>query len=260
MNGGKSTKGKKSLKQRLVTLLCVLFWLAVWQVGAMLLDQKILLVSPIQAAKRLIELLPTADFRRSIAFSAGRILLGFGLGLVTGTAFAAAAGKWRFFRQLFAPLTAVLKAVPVASFTILALIWVSSRNLSVLVSFLICVPIVYTNMLEGIDALDPQLKVMAQVFSIPPLRRFAGVYLSQLLPYFRSAVGLAVGLCWKSGTAAEVIGIPVGSIGEKLFMSKVYLETADLFAWTAVIIFVSFLCEKLFMAAVDFAEKQVERM
>ena len=260
MKDKKSPKGKKSPKQRLVTALCVLFWLAVWQVGATLLDQKILLVSPIQAAKRLFELLPTADFLRSIAFSAGRILLGFGLGLVTGTAFAAAAGKWRFFRQLFAPLTAVLKAVPVALFTILALIWVSSRNLSVLVSFLICVPIVYTNMLEGIDALDPQLKVMAQVFSIPPLRRFAGVYLSQLLPYFRSAVGLAVGLCWKSGTAAEVIGIPDGSIGEKLFMSKVYLETADLFAWTAVIIFVSFLCEKLFMAAVDFAEKQVERM
>lgn len=260
MKDKKSPKEKKSPKQRLVTALCVLFWLAVWQVGATLLDQKILLVSPIQAAKRLFELLPTADFLRSIAFSAGRILLGFGLGLVTGTAFAAAAGKWRFFRQLFAPLTAVLKAVPVASFTILALIWVSSRNLSVLVSFLICVPIVYTNMLEGIDALDPQLKVMAQVFSIPPLRRFAGVYLSQLLPYFRSSVGLAVGLCWKSGTAAEVIGIPDGSIGEKLFMSKVYLETADLFAWTAVIIFVSFLCEKLFMAAVDFAEKQVERM
>ena len=154
----------------------------------------------------------------------------------------------------------MLKAVPVASFTILALIWVSSRNLSVLVSFLICVPIVYTNMLEGIDALDPQLKVMAQVFRIPPFKRFAGVYLSQLLPYFRSAAGLAIGLCWKSGTAAEVIGIPDGSLGEKLFMAKVYLETADLFAWTAVIIFVSFLCEKLFMAAVDIIEKRVERM
>lgn len=248
------------MKKRLVTALCVLFWLAVWQVGAMLLNQKILLVSPVAAAARLIELVPTAEFWKSIAFSMGRILLGFALGLVTGTALAAAAGKSRFFRKLFAPLTAVLKAVPVASFTILALIWVSSRNLSVLVSFLICVPVVYTNMLEGIDALDPQLKVMAQVFRIPPLKRFAGVYLSQLLPYFRSAAGLAIGLCWKSGTAAEVIGIPDGSIGEKLFMAKVYLETADLFAWTAVIIFVSFLCEKLFMAAVDLIEKQVERM
>ena len=248
------------MKKRLVTALCVLFWLAVWQVGAMLLNQKILLVSPVAAAARLIELVPTAEFWKSIAFSMGRILLGFALGLVTGTALAAAAGKCCFFRKLFAPLTAVLKAVPVASFTILALIWVSSQNLSVLVSFLICVPVVYTNMLEGIDALDPQLKVMAQVFRIPPLRRFTGVYLSQLLPYFRSAAGLAIGLCWKSGTAAEVIGIPDGSIGENLFMAKVYLETADLFAWTAVIIFVSFLCEKLFMAAVDLVEKQVERM
>lgn len=248
------------MRKKLIGALCILFWLGVWQAAAMLLNQKILLVSPIDAAVRLVQLLPSGEFWKSIAFSAGRILLGFTLGVVTGTAFAVLAGNFGFFRALFAPLSAVLKAIPVASFTILALIWVSSKNLSVLVSFLICVPIVYTNMLEGIDALDPQLKVMAQVFEIPPFRRFAGVYLSQLLPYFRSAAGLAVGLCWKSGTAAEVIGIPDGSIGEKLFMSKVYLETADLFAWTAVIIVASYLCEKIIMAIIKLAEKQIERM
>lgn len=248
------------MKKRVITVLCVLFWLTAWQLGAMALNQKILLVTPVAVVKRLAELVPKADFRNSIAFSAGKILLGFAMGLAAGTGLALLSGKISFVRQLLSPLVSVLKSIPVASFTILALIWISSRNLSVLVSFLICVPIVYTNMLEGLDNLDPKLKIMAELFHIPPWRRFVGVYLSQLLPYFRSASGLAIGLCWKSGVAAEVIGIPNGSIGEKLYMSKVYLETADLFAWTLVIILVSRLCEGIFTALVKLLVKRVERM
>ena len=153
-----------------------------------------------------------------------------------------------------------MKSIPVASFTILAIIWVGSKNLSVLVSVLIAIPIIYSNMLEGIDSLDPKLKTMAQVFEIPAGKRFFGIYMSQILPYFRSASRLAMGLCWKSGVAAEVIGIPDGSIGEKLYMSKVYLETEDLFAWTLLIILLSFICEKLFMLLVDIIVRRVERM
>lgn len=248
------------MKKHVITVLCVLFWLTVWQLGAMALNQKILLVTPVAVVGRLAELVPKADFWSSIAFSAGKILLGFALGLAAGTGLALLSGKFSFVRQLLSPLVSVLKSIPVASFTILALIWISSKNLSVLVSFLICVPIVYTNMLEGLDSLDPKLKTMAELFHIPPWRRFVGVYLSQLLPYFRSSSRLAIGLCWKSGVAAEVIGIPDGSIGEKLYMSKVYLETADLFAWTLIIILVSRLCEGIFTALVKLLVKRVERM
>lgn len=189
-----------------------------------------------------------------------RILIGFLLGLVIGTALAVLSGKFAIIRTLFSPLISAMKSIPVASFTILALFWVGSENLSVLVSILICVPIVCSNMLEGIDNLDKKLGEMANVFKIPVGRRFAGVYLSQLLPYFRSASRLAIGLSWKSGVAAEVIGIPDGSIGERLFMSKIYLETADLFAWTLVVILLSFLCEKLFIFAVKLVQKRVEKM
>lgn len=247
-------------KKYAVTLLCIIFWLVLWQLGAMALNQKILLVTPIAVVKRLVELVPSMSFWKSIAFSAGRILLGFALGLAAGTGLALLSGKVKFIRALFSPLISVLKSIPVASFTILVLIWISSKNLSVLISFLICVPIVYSNMLEGIDSLDPKLRTMAQLFKIPVWRRFVGVYLSQLLPYFRSAVRLAIGLCWKSGVAAEVIGIPDGSIGEKLYKAKIYLETGDLFAWTIVIILASWVCEKLFMLLADLLVKRVERM
>lgn len=248
------------MKKALITTASVLFWLIVWQIISVCVNSKILLVSPIDTVCRLWELLPSTDFWSSILFSMARILIGFLLGLVIGTALAVLSGKFAIIRTLFSPLISAMKSIPVASFTILALFWVGSENLSVLVSILICVPIVCSNMLEGIDNLDKKLGEMANVFKIPVGRRFAGVYLSQLLPYFRSASRLAIGLSWKSGVAAEVIGIPDGSIGERLFMSKIYLETADLFAWTLVVILLSFLCEKLFIFAVKLVQKRVEKM
>lgn len=253
------------MKKKLISAACVIFWLLAWQITAMILSTKIqhlhiLLASPVEVAVRLWELVPDADFLKSLLFSLVRILGGFFIGLFIGTGLAALSGRISFIRQLLAPLISAMKSIPVASFTILALIWISSKNLSVLIAVLIAIPIVYSNMLEGIDSLDPKLRTMADIFEIPAGRRFVGVYLSQLLPYFRSACRLAMGLCWKSGIAAEVIGVPDGSIGEKLYMSKVYLETADLFAWTLVIILMSFLCEKLFMTAVDFIVRRVERM
>ncbi len=248
------------VKKVLITAGSVIFWLILWQILASCINSKILLVSPIDTAVRLWELLPSGEFWSSIFFSMGRILLGFFLGLVIGTALAALSGKFRIIRALFSPLISTMKSIPVASFTILALFWVGSENLSILVSVLICVPIVCANMLEGIDNLDPKLEEMARIFKIPAGKRFSGIYLSQLLPYFRSASRLAIGLSWKSGVAAEVIGIPDNSIGEMLFMSKIYLETADLFAWTFVVILLSFICEKLFIFAVKLVQKRVERM
>lgn len=248
------------LKKTAATAAAVLFWLVIWQIAAMKLNSSIILVSPIEAAKRLCVLVTAGGFWKSILFSAGRVILGFALGLAAGTALALVSAKVKLVRTLFSPLISAMKSIPVASFTILALIWIGSKNLSVLVSFLICVPIVCANMLEGMDRLDPKLSEMADVLRIPPWRRFVGVYLSQLLPFFRSASRLAIGLCWKSGVAAEVIGIPKGSIGEKLYKSKVYLETADLFAWTITVILLSWLCEKLFMLIVDLLQKRVERM
>ena len=248
------------LKKILTTTAAVLFWLVIWQIAAWKTDSSIILVSPVDAVKRLCELAVMGEFWQSVLFSAGRVLLGFILGLTVGTVLALVSAKVKLIRTLFSPLISVMKSIPVASFTILALIWIGSKNLSVLVSFLICVPIVCSNMMEGLDQLDPKLREMAVTFRIPPWRRFVGVYISQLLPYFRSASRLAIGLCWKSGVAAEVIGIPNDSIGEKLYQSKVYLETADLFAWTITVILLSYLCEKIFALIINLLQKRVERM
>ena len=226
----------------------------------MAINQRIILVSPLRVLARLIELAPTLEFWSAIGYSLVRITAGFLLGVVAGTLLAALSARFRRVEELLAPALLAIKSIPVASFIILALILFSSRNLSVLISFLIVLPVLYTNILSGIRAADPQLLEMARVFRIPTLRSIRYVYLPQVLPYFQSACGSALGLCWKSGIAAEVIGMPDGSIGEQLQQAKIYLNTPDLFAWTLVIVLVSLAFEKFFLALLKQVERAQERM
>ena len=153
-----------------------------------------------------------------------------------------------------------VKAIPVASFIILALILFSSKNLAVFIAFLMVLPVVYANILEGIRSADRELLEMAKVFRIPLGRKLRYIYIPQVFPYFRSACAAAVGMSWKSGVAAEVIGIPARSIGENLYNAKVYFDTPDLLAWTLVIVAASLAFEKLAGLLLRALERFTERM
>ncbi len=234
-------------------------WLLLWQLLSLRLGEVLLLPSPLSVAKRLTELSLTLGFWSSVLFSFGRIAGGFLLGLLLGAIGAAGSARFWAMREFLAPAMALIKASPVASFTILLLIWVPSRNLSAVITLLMVLPIIYTNLLAGISATDPQLLEMAELFGVGRAGKLRCIYLSQLLPFLRSACALSLGLCWKAGVAAEVIGIPAGSIGERLYQAKIFLDTPDLFAWTVVIVLMSLLFGKLFLALLDAAVHAVER-
>ena len=234
-------------KSRSVRLWAVVFWLIVWQAAAGLINQRLLLVSPIDTVKALARLVPTRAFWHRIGFSAGRILTGFSLALLAGCLFAVLAHTSQLLHELLAPVMQLVKATPVASFIILALLWIRSKNLSILISFLMVLPVVYSAILEGLSNLDRQLGEMAQVFRIPRVRQTRYIWLPQIWPYLMQSCRVGLGICWKSGVAAEVIGLPSGSLGDALYQAKIYLQTADLFAWTFVIVCASALFERCFL-------------
>ena len=248
---------KQTKKRRTGLLAAAVFWLAVWQAAAMAIGQEVFLVSPIQAAGTLMELLPQAEFWQRIGFSAGRILLGFGLGALSSAVLAVAAEKWEWVDALLAPVMQLVKATPVASFIILALVWVRGASLSVLISFLMVLPVLYGAVRTGIQSADPQLLEMTKVFRLPLGRRLRAVWLPAVLPAFRQGCSVALGICWKSGVAAEVIGLPDGSIGDALYRAKITLSTGELFAWTFVIILLSAGFEKLFLLLLDCVTRAV---
>ncbi len=247
-------------KRGTLRLWAVVFWLLVWQAAAMAIHQRIFLVSPWEVLLRVGELLTVPAFYGAVLCSTGRIAAGFLLGAAAGAGLAGLAVRYRRVEELLAPLLLTVKSIPVASFIILALILFSAQSLAVLISFLIVLPVVYGSTAAGIRAADRQLLEMAQVFAIPPGRRLRYIYAPQVAPYFQSACATAVGLAWKSGMAAEVIGMPDGSIGAQLYQAKVYLDTRDLFACTVVIVLLSVGCEQLFQMLLRLLFRALERM
>ncbi|NLJ90165.1 MAG: ABC transporter permease subunit [Clostridiales bacterium] len=244
-------------KENLYKVFAILFWLVIWQVIAMIIDREMLLASPIAVIKALANLLTTSVFWQSLASSFRKIVLGFLTGTLFGVFIAVISYRFLLLRELFEPLIKVIKSTPVASFIIIALIWVGSANLSVLISFLMVVPVIYTNTLRGLCEIDTKLLEMSHVFRVSWLKRARYIYIPEVMPYFISAVSVGLGFCWKSGVAAEVIGLPKNSIGEALYEAKIYLMTKELFAWTIVIILISVLFERIIMALLKWIQKQL---
>ncbi len=247
------------LKRIAETAASVMFILLLWQIGASLLDNKILLVSPVDVIIRMGELIGESGFISSLMFSFVRIVIGFAAALVSGCLLGALASRFRIVDILLRPIMVTVKSVPVASFIILALIWLDSSSLSMFISFLMVLPVVYTNVLTGIGAIPKVQREMADVFDIPWGKRLIYIALPNLKPYIISACTVSLGLSWKAGIAAEVIGIPSGSIGERLYQAKLYLETPDLFAWTVYIVLISVIFEKLFLLLVKGGYRLLER-
>ena len=223
----------------------------VWEICALLLDQKILLAGPVDVLQVLVLLIWEASFWETICFSLLRIALGFAIGVLLGCFLAVLSGRFRYIEVFLWPYLEVIKSTPVASVIVLCLVWFSSRNISVLISFFIVFPVVYMNVLSGIRNMDEKMEEMADVYGLGSMERLLYVRLPQLKSYLMPALQLSCGMAWKSGIAAEVIGIPAGSIGRQLYDAKLYLASPELFAWTFVLICVSVLFEKAVMWMVE---------
>lgn len=245
------------MNRRLTGFLVAAFWLALWQLVSFLVGQEILMVSPVSTFATLVRLMGTGGFYLSVGQTFGRIALGFLLALIVGAALGALSHFSRGARLLLSPPMAAVKATPIASFVILALIWISARDLSIFISFLMALPLIYESALAGLDGADGKLLEMADVFGIPVGRRARAIYAPAAAPYLLSACRSAMGICWKAGIAAEVIGQPANSIGDALYRAKLFLATDELFAWTAAVVALSILFEKLAVKTIGAAEKRL---
>ncbi len=229
-------------------LLILAGWLLVWQLVSVWVGNNILMVGPLETLEALLDNCVTAVFWKTIGCSLLRIASGFFVGALAGLLLAVLSARFQLFEEIFSPLLSLMKAIPVASFVVLFLIWWRSNVLAIAISFFIVLPQIYIGTLEGIRSTDRTLLEMAKVFHMSGKNRFFYIYRPALKPFLDSSIRITAGLSWKSGVAAEVIGTPAFSVGERLYMSKIYLDTAGVFAWTVVIILASILFEKLILA------------
>ncbi len=244
-------------KKTLTTISAIAFWIAVWFVASEIIGEELFLSSPISVLKAFLNLLTQKTFYVALLNSSLKITIGFLSALVFGSLLSILAKNLWFVKILLSPIMSVIKSTPVASFTILAIILFGTQNLSIIISFLMVVPIIYQNVLTGLENTSTQLLEMAKIFEFSRSSRFRYVIAPSVMPYLFSACSVCLGLSWKSGVAAEVIGISSNTIGGKLYDSKIYLNIPELFAYTAVIVVVSMMFERIFLKLLKKSEARV---
>ena len=223
-------------------------WILAWQVASLVVGSSILMAGPVDTALRLIALLGEKSFLATVGFSLARIALGFLLAFALAVVLALVGRRHPLVDRLLSPGISALKSVPIVCIIVLLLMWVGSRSVSAIAVFLAVFPAVYFSCREALLHVDPKVSQMLGVFGVAPVRRFLAHTWPQVLPYLVGTSRNVCGMAWKAGVAAELIGSPMGSIGERIYNSKLLLDTAELFAWTIVVVVMSWLCERAFVA------------
>lgn len=238
---------KKTLQKWIVP---ALFWLIVWQAAAMAVHRDLLLPGPLQVLKRM-TMITEGRFWTTVGMTLLRTSEAYGIGVAAGclTAVLCHANSWA--ESVIRPMLTFIRATPVASFIILALVWLGNSDVPVLAGALMVTPVVFSGVRERLERVDPELKEMARCFRFGRKKTWLHVILPSVLPGLIAACETCIGLCFKATIAAEVIGVPKNAIGSNLYSAKIYLETDSLMAWTLLVILLSMVLEKLLKKGVE---------
>ena len=139
------------IRHGLTMLLVLLIWLGIWQAAYWWIDQDLLLASPWQVCMSLARQAVQAEFWKTALYSLLRIQAGFILGLAAGSLLAVMTVSVSWLKLFFHPAISAIRSTPVASFIILALVWMSHNRVVIFIVFLMVMPIVWANVAEGIE-------------------------------------------------------------------------------------------------------------
>ena len=221
------------------------FWLAAWMLVAALVAQPLILPGPGAVALALLRLVCDGGTWAILAGSGARILGGLALAAVCGGVLAGISSHLRAFARLVAPALSFVKATPVACVVVLLLIWLGSARVSIVAVFLMALPGVYFSLVEGLTQADKPLEQMFRLHGVRGWRLFCAHTWREVLPFVLSCARAVIGMSWKAGVAAELIGMAVGTVGERIYQAKLLIETADLLAWTVLVVVASWACERV---------------
>ncbi len=223
----------------------LLFWLFLWQLGAILVSNSFLLPGIPETLCALCELLSDGGFYSAVLLSAVRVILGLAIGIAVGIIMAILCHESAIARSIFTPFVRVVKSTPVASFIVVLWVLLSGEALSVFIGFLMVMPIIYQNVCDGLLSIDKELLEVALVFEFSREKTFKLITLPAVMKYLIPGIITASGLCWKAEIAAEIIAYTKHSIGQGINDAKFNMDTPTVFAWTLIIILLSIGLESL---------------
>ena len=246
-NNKKNEITGKMNKQGKAILVC-LAWLVLWEVASLVVASDLLLPGPVTTAVALGGMLGEGKFYLNVLATLARVVISMALSFAVGMVLAWAAYRRDGIRVMLAPVISLLKSVPVMAIIIYVILIASSDWVAIIVCFFMCLPIVYTNVLAGLNSVSKEHLELAEVYGLDSKQTLRLVYIPEIRPSMNSALSLVCGISWKAVIAAEVLSIPKFSLGYPMLNAKYYLETPELVAYIVVIVAASMVFERIVKA------------
>jgi len=203
------------------------------------------LPSPAAVLAGLREIAASGELWTHTGASLYRIALGFGASLAAALLLGLAAFLSRAARGVIHDLLAILNATSVFVWIVLALIWFGLSDWApIFTTFMITLPVLASNIVEGIESVDRRLLEMGDVYRLSGWQQFAAIVVPSTVPHLVAGLKVGFGLALKVSVVAEIFGVTSG-IGYIINVSREVLATRMVFAWALVMIAIMLLVDKL---------------
>ena len=201
---------KKACKANLPALIFLLAVLMVWQAGAMGLNAAYILPTPVQIVQKLWELrvpLFTAHLPATMTVTG----IGLAISLVLGLALAVAMDASDLVRRMLYPVVVISQTIPTTAIAPLFVLWFgygiwSKVVVTILITFF---PITIT-VYDGLRSANTEMGELLETYGASRRDLFLKVKVPCALPYFFSAIKMAVPMSVIGAAIGEWLGAQSG--------------------------------------------------
>ena len=226
------------------TLLPILFWLAVWEVSALILDFSYFLPDIVTTLKSLVKILVSLNTYKLLFNTFFRVIISIIISAALGTLLAILSHKFEIVKRIISPALAVMKSVPVAIFSVLFYVFIRDDVVPVIIAVFMIMPMIWQNVLDGYNSIDENLYEVCEAYEFSFKKRLRILILPTLIKYFIPALITSVGFAWKAVISSEILVRTVDSVGKVISDSKYQMDTPTAYAWTFIAIILSIALEK----------------
>lgn len=232
------------MKKAVPAFISVIILLFAWQILAWVIHLPDLVPSVPMLIKTLAGLFVSGTFYQSVGATITRGLAGMFLSLVSAAVVSILFARNKWVYELFRPMLAIMRSIPVISFILLALIFLNPESIPLMIAFLTMFPLLTENLTNGIRNKRKGLTIMARQFRIGQYNQISQVIYPQLKPFLYSGLASASGFGWRAVIMGEVLSQCNLGIGSEMKRAQTFIAVPELMAWTLVAIAISFIFDK----------------
>lgn len=220
-------------------------FLLLWFVISKIINLELILPTPYNTIKSLFSLLIHNEFWVAVSNTLTNSLISYGCSLLAAFLFAILGYIIFNIQKILNPIISVLRSIPTMAIILLLLIWFNSNIAPMIISALVIFPLLYSSFNNALKQVSVELIDMSNYYNVPKFRQIIYLYVPSMMPTTLSAIQSTISLNLKVLIAAEVLAATKDSIGRMMQTAKLYLDTAELIAWTVVAIVLGALLESI---------------